>query len=95
MIAPQGQPDTATLFDIRVAASARRSGVDTALFRRAVEWARASGCKFLVIETQDNNVPACRFYARNGCELLEIRRLAYRLTPAVALENMLIWRLAL
>jgi GNAT superfamily N-acetyltransferase len=95
MIVSQGQPDTTTLFDLRVTASARRSGVGTALFRRAVEWARSQGCKFLVIETQDNNVPACRFYARQGCELLEIRRLAYRLTPLVAHENMLIWRLAL
>jgi ribosomal protein S18 acetylase RimI-like enzyme len=95
MVISQGQPDTAALFDIRVSVSARHGGVGSALLHHCVQWAKSRGFKFLVIETQENNVPACRFYAKNGCELLEIRRFAYRHCPQVAHETMLIWRLAL
>ena len=51
--------------------------------------------KFLLIKTQNVNVPACRLYAKAGCELSEVRRFGYENCPEVAREAMLIWRLRL
>ena len=47
------------------------------------------------VETQNVNVPACRFYQRMGCRLDEIRRFGYAGVPAVAEEVMLNWYLDL
>ncbi len=58
--------DLAVLWDIRVAPEARGRGVGCALFRAVEAWAAARGCTQLKIETQNINVPACRFYARQG-----------------------------
>ena len=95
MIVSNGRPDTAALFDVRVSAAVRNRGIGAAIFGRCVQWAKSRGFKFLAIETQDNNIPACRFYAKKGCELLEIRRFAYRDSPRVENETMLVWRLTL
>jgi hypothetical protein len=42
----------------------------------------------LEVETQNNNVAACRFYAAMGCELRSIDRLAY---PDLPDEAQLVW----
>lgn len=42
----------------------------------------------MVVETQSTNVPACRFYARQGCTLGAIHRFAY---PALPHEVQLLW----
>ena len=80
--------DLAVLWDIRVSPEARGRGVGVALFRAAETWAAARGCRQLKIETQNVNVPACRFYARQGCVLGAIHRFAY---PALPDEIQLIW----
>ena len=59
------------------------------------DWARKKGCRQLKIETQNVNVPACRFYARQGCELGAIHRYGYAGCPDVAHEAMLLWYLKL
>lgn len=88
----EGRRDLAVLWDIRVLTGARGHGVGTALFRAAEAWARERGCRQLKIETQNINVPACRFYARKGCELGAIDRFAY---PALPDETQLLWYLDL
>jgi GNAT superfamily N-acetyltransferase len=80
--------DLAVLWDIRVLPEARGQGVGAALFRAAEAWARARGCRQMKIETQNVNVPACRFYARMGCELGSIDRFAY---PGLPNEARLTW----
>ena len=87
-----GRQDLAALWDIRVHADFRRSGIGTALFSRSVDWARERGCVQLKIETQNVNVPACRFYARQGCTLAAIDPYAY---PNQTEEIQLIWQLDL
>jgi GNAT superfamily N-acetyltransferase len=87
--------DLAVLWDIRVLPSQRRRGIGTALFRHAAEWARGRGFKQLKIETQNVNVPACRFYAKQGCELGAIHRYGYARSPDVAHEVMFLWYLDL
>ncbi|QMV01473.1 GNAT family N-acetyltransferase [Devosia sp. D6-9] len=44
----------------------RRSGVGAALIDAAKTWARAQGLPGVRLETQSNNVAACRFYERQG-----------------------------
>ena len=67
---------------------ARDSWGQTALFRAAERWARGRGCLALKVETQNVNVPACRFYARMGCALRSINRAAY---PELPGEIQMLW----
>lgn len=84
----EGRWDLAVLWDIRVAPDARGQGVGGALFRAAEGWASSRGCRQLKVETQSINVPACRFYARQGCVLGAIHRFAY---PDLPHEVQLLW----
>jgi GNAT superfamily N-acetyltransferase len=86
--------DIAVLWDIRVLPERRRTGIGTALVAAAAQWARGHDCRYLKIETQNNNVPACRFYAAQGCRLGEINRFAYS-DPRISREVMLCWYLDL
>jgi GNAT superfamily N-acetyltransferase len=84
----EGLSDVALLWDIRVAPFARRRGAGSALFDAVVTWARSRGCLQLKVETQNTNVAACRFYAREGCALRTVQWGAY---PALPDEVQLIW----
>ncbi len=84
----RGRRDLAVLWDLRVAPHVRGRGVGSALFRAAEAWAVARGCRRLEVETQDVNVPACRFYARQGCVLAAVDRHAYADLPG---ETQLLW----
>jgi GNAT superfamily N-acetyltransferase len=88
LIMLEGRSDLAVLWDIRVAPEARGQGVGSALFRAVEEWAMEKGCRQLKVETQNINLPACRFYARQGCSLGAINRLAY---PELPDEVQLLW----
>ncbi|HEU4595710.1 MAG TPA: GNAT family N-acetyltransferase [Pyrinomonadaceae bacterium] len=87
----EGRRDLAVLWDIRVSPEARGRGVGSALFRAVELWAVARGCRRLKVETQNVNVPACRFYERQGCVLAEVRRDAY---PELPGEIQLLWHKA-
>ena len=84
----EGDGGHAVLWDIRVSPDARGKKIGSALFRAAEAWAQARGCRQLRIETQNTNVPACRFYARQGCVLAAVNRFAY---PALPDEIQLLW----
>jgi len=84
----EGRSDLAVLWDIRVSPEARGQGVGSALFQAAETWAKAKGCRQLKVETQNINVPACKFYARQGCRLGAIDRSAY---PGLPEEIQLFW----
>jgi len=90
-----GRDDLAVLWDIRVHPDYKRQGIGSGLLNRAIQWARSQGCTQFKIETQNINVPACRFYAARGCHLGAIDRYAYAGVPRVAHETMLIWYLDL
>ena len=91
----EGRKDLAMLWDIRVHPGERRHGIGSKLFKHASDWARQRGCKQLKVETQNINVPACRFYAKQGCELGAIHRYGYAGCPDVAHETMMLWYLEL
>jgi GNAT superfamily N-acetyltransferase len=88
----EGRHDLAVLWDLRVDPEARGKGVGTALFKSAERWAVSHGCTELKVETQNNNVSACRFYQRQGCSLGAVNRFAY---PDLPHEIQLIWRKSL
>ncbi len=90
-----GRESVAALWDLRVRASHRRRGVATALVGEAAGWARSKGCRRLMVETQNVNVAACRFYAGVGFELNAVEREAYRRQAEIAHEVMLVWCLRL
>lgn len=73
--------DLAVLWDLRIAPAWREEGVGSQLFAAVEAWARARGCRQLDIETQNINVPACRFYAAMGCTLRRIDRAKYLELP--------------
>jgi len=77
----EGRDDLAVLWDIRVSPEYRQRGIGSMLFRAAETWARSRHCGELKIETQNVNVPACRFYSRMGCELGKVNHHAYPNQP--------------
>ena len=86
----EGRKDLACLWDLRVHPDYRNSGVGRELFAHSLEWARRRSCRLFKVETQNINVPACRFYLRQGCELGAVNRFAY---PESMNETQLIWYL--
>jgi len=85
----EGRKDVGALWDIRVAPAHRGRRVGTALFEAAADAALARGCRLLKVETQNNNVAACRLYERCGCALESVERGAYSEFPD---EVKLVWR---
>jgi len=59
----------ARIDNILVDANLRRAGVATALLHHAADWCRERGLPGLMLETQDNNVAACKLYERFGFHL--------------------------
>ena len=88
----EGRGDLAVLWDLRLDPEFRRMGAGKALFAASEVWARERGCRLLKVETQNINVPACRFYAAQGCVLGSINRFAY---PDHPQETQLNWYKAL
>ncbi len=87
----EGRNDLAVLWDFRVHPDYRKQGIGKRLFGHAVRWSQDQGYRQMKIETQNVNVPACRFYAGQGCRLDEVNPSAYSGSPAVAHEVQLIW----
>ncbi len=91
----EGRTDIAVLWDIRVHPDSKGQSIGASLFKHAAGWTHSKGCKLLKIETQNVNVPACRFYVKQGCHLGQINRYGYWGHPQVGHEVMLIWYLDL
>ena len=70
----------------------RRRGVGAALLDAAERRAVNRGASQLRVETQQINVPACRFYLRHGFSLESVRPDAY---PDLPEEVQLLWRKSL
>jgi GNAT superfamily N-acetyltransferase len=90
-----GRDDLAVLADIRINPLNQRSGIAKALVNRVIEWSRDEGLTQLKIETQNINVPGCRFYASMGCELRGVVHHAYYEGPDMKDEIMFLWWLDL
>lgn len=64
--------------DICVSGGERGKGVGTALIENAIVWAKSNGLGGLALETQDNNVLACRFYAKCGFVIGAVNTMLYK-----------------
>lgn len=78
----EGRTDLAVIWDIRVKPDYRNTGVGTLLFQKAIEFSKKGNCKTIKIETQNNNVNACRFYAKQNCYLGGIHANVYKEFPS-------------
>lgn len=84
----EGCQDLAVIWDLRVSPEYQRRGVGRKLFMASEKWAISRNSRILKIETQNNNVAACKFYSNQGCELGAINRFAY---PEYPDEVQLLW----
>ena len=87
--------DLAVLWDIRVEEAYKRQGVGQGLFDMAADWSRSQGLVQMKIECQNNNVPAVKFYHKQGAILSVIDEYAYYNEPEYRHETMFIWFLDL
>jgi len=71
----------------------RGKGIGRALMNRAVEWARHQNFPGITLETQDNNIPACKLYEKCGFVLSGFDLYAYRNFPEARDEIALYWYL--
>jgi len=90
-----GRDDLAVLWDIRVDDACKYQGIGQALFDMAVIWSRSQGLRQMKIECQNNNVPAVKFYHKQGAILSAIDEYAYYNELKYRHEAQLIWFLDL
>jgi streptothricin acetyltransferase len=63
--------------DIAVSKNHRNRGVGTSLIEKAVEWAKSKNLLGFMLETQDVNLPACRFYNKLGFQIGAVDTMLY------------------
>ena len=90
-----GKTDACVLWDIRVADNYKHMGIGQRLIDQGIADAKSDGYKQMIIECQNNNVPACRFYKKQGALLSKIDMHAYDSEPECENEVQLIWYLDL
>ena len=66
--------------DVSIDASYRHLGIGRKLMDRTVKWCKEHKFSGIALETQDNNLQACRFYTKYGFELCGINTQKYALT---------------
>lgn len=93
VVLSEGWNRYAWIEDIAVDARCRRLGVGRALMDRAIAWAIERGLPGIRLETQSNNVPACKFYEACGFQLGGFDRNLYRGLDEETTEIALFWYL--
>lgn len=88
-------PGACVLWDIRVADGYKHQGIGQRLFDMGKAGAKTDGYSVMIIECQNNNVPACRFYRKQGALLSKVDMNAYASEPDVADEVQFVWHLDL
>lgn len=83
----------ALIENIEVDAHCRRRGVGRALMKQAISWAAARRLPGVMLETQSNNVAACRLYESCGFVLGGFDRLLYTGEAPQTTETALFWYL--
>jgi len=91
----EGWNRSAWIEDLAVDVRCRRAGVGRALMDRAVAWAIERGRSGIRLETQNNNVPACKFYEAYRFHLGGFDRDLYRGLDEETTEIALFWYLPL
>lgn len=84
---------TAWVWNLMLDEEVRSRGLGNRLVQRAVAWAKKRGLRAVMLETQTNNVPACRFYARMGFQLVGINEVLYTNNDVQNNEVAIFWSL--
>ena len=79
--------------DIAVDIKFRRRGIGEELILWAKGWAQAKGLAGIMLETQNNNRPACKFYKHCGFQLAGFDRYLYKGIDKDSNEVALYWYL--
>lgn len=90
-----GRNDACVLWDIRVSDDYKHHGIGQKLLNMGVSGAKADGYCQMIIECQNNNVPACNFYKKQGALLSKVDMYAYYLEPDIKDEIQMVWYLDL
>lgn len=69
--------NTAWIWNIMLDVEARGQGIGREMLNHIISWGRRRGLRAILLETQSNNVPACRFYMRMGFQLVGINTMFY------------------
>lgn len=78
--------------DICVSKMVRGQGVGTALMQKAEQWAKSVGMDGLALETQDNNLWACRFYTKCDFVIGAVNTMLYKnFDKPWSDENAILW----
>ncbi|MCU7555100.1 ribosomal protein S18-alanine N-acetyltransferase [Alteromonas sp. ASW11-19] len=83
--------DEATLMDIAVAESARRSGTGSALLSRVIQYCQQCGMRSLFLEVRANNPAAIGLYRKYGFEQIDTRK-GYYNTPEGKIDGVIMRR---
>lgn len=62
--------NTVFIWNLMIDEAHRGRGIGRALWACVVDYGRARGARAITLETQQTNVPACRFYHKMGCQLV-------------------------
>ena len=76
-VEPSDWNNAATIWNVLLSPAARGKGVGRRLIGWASVWAREHGYRALLLETQSNNVAACRFYQSCGFQLVGFNTMLY------------------
>lgn len=76
--------------EIMVSKGSRNRGIGTALLNQAAAWAKENNLIGLMLETQDVNLLACRFYASHNFIIGAVDTMLYSKFPT-AHEKAVIW----
>lgn len=79
--------------DVTVDVQFRRQGIGTQLISRAKQWARNRSLMGIMLETQNNNLPACKFYESCGFQLRGFDTYLYKGENYATAEVALYWYL--
>ena len=79
--------------DIVVNPEYRGAGVGRALLEHGIQWARENNFPGVMLETQDDNVPACMLYQKYGFVLSGFDRNVYKAISPNTKETALYWYL--
>ena len=90
-----GRDDACVLWDIRVADGYKHRGIGQKMLDMGIKEAKENGYRQMIIECQNNNVPACRFYKKQGALLSKVDMYAYYQEEACRDEVQFLWYLDL
>jgi ribosomal protein S18 acetylase RimI-like enzyme len=79
--------------DLVVNPEYRGEGIGRMLLEQGIQWARENGFPGVMLETQDDNVPACTLYQSRGFVLSGFDRNIYKAINPDTKETALYWYL--